>query len=222
MEDILKFLTDLRFNNNRDWFKAHKSEYENAQNKFNIIAEKFLMDIASFDHSVKHLTLKDCTYRIYRDLRFSKDKTPYKTHFGVYVCQGGKKSWDAGYYFHIEPKWEDGTGGYKLFCGSFMPDKERLQLIREDIFNNGKQYRKAIKEADGFYLEKETLRKNPKGFIESEFDDLIRLKYFILGEEITKEQLLKENLNKFLKQECRKTYSFIKLLNEATSFVGNY
>ncbi|MDO5760233.1 MAG: DUF2461 domain-containing protein [Bacteroidota bacterium] len=222
MEEILEFLTDLRQNNNREWFHSNKSEYKNAQSKFNLIAERFLKDISTFDNSVKHLTLKECTYRIYRDLRFSKDKTPYKTHFGVYVCQGGKKSWDAGYYFHIEPKWEDGTGGHKLYCGSFMPDKDRLQLIREDVFNNGKLYRQAIQEAKNFYLEENSLKKNPKGFPESEFDDLIRMKSFILVQDITKNQLLSKDLNEYLKQESKVGYPLIKMLNEATSFVGNY
>ncbi len=223
MEDILKFLTDVRLNNNREWFKSHRSEYENANAKFNIIAEKFLKDICEFDTSVRHLSLKDCTYRFYRDIRFSKDKSPYKTHFGVYVCPGGKKSWKAGYYFHIEPTWEDGTGGSALYCGCFMPDKEMLQLIREDLYNDGKNYRKLIAKAKGFRLDTNvSLKKNPKGFPESEFDDLIRLKSFILEQSCDEETLFRQNLNEFLKAECKKTFPFVKALNEAVSFSGNY
>ncbi len=222
MKEILDFLTNVRYNNNRVWFKEHKAEYEQAQKKFNTLAELFLTNISSFDGSVKHLALKDCTYRFYRDIRFSKDKSPYKTHFGVYVCPGGKKSWDAGYYFHIEPKWEDNTGGSALYCGSFMPDKDRLQLIREDIYNNGKAYRKVIKNAKYFSLNTDSLKKNPKGFPESEFDDLIRMKSFLLIKGISKEQLFAEDINEKLKNECRVCYPFVKMLNEATSFVGNY
>lgn len=223
MKDILRFLTDVRLNNNREWFKAHKSEYEKANAKFNVIAERFLKDISEFDESVRHLTLKDCTYRFYRDIRFSKDKSPYKTHFGVYVCPGGKKSWKAGYYFHIEPVWEDGTGGSGLYCGCFMPDKEMLQLIREDLYNDGANYRKFIAKAKGFsFNSNPSLKKNPKGFPESEFDDLIRLKSFILEQGIDEKTLLRQDLNEYLKTESKKTFSLVNALNEAVSFSGNY
>ena len=223
MKDILKFLTDVRLNNNREWFKEHKAEYEKANAKFSIIAERFLKDICEFDSSVRHLTLKDCTYRFYRDIRFSKDKSPYKTHFGVYVCPGGKKSWQAGYYFHIEPIWEDGTGGSGLYCGCFMPDKQMLQLIREDIYNDGVNYRKFIAQAKGFsFNNNPSLKKNPKGFPESKFDDLIRLKSFILEQSIDETTLFRQDLNDYLKAESKKTFSLVKALNEAISFSGNY
>lgn len=223
MKDILSFLTEVRLNNNREWFHAHKSQFDAVQKKFNIIAEDFLKGICEFDSSVRHLTLKDCTYRFYRDIRFSKDKSPYKTHFGVYVCPGGKKSWKAGYYFHIEPNWEDGTGGSGLYCGCFMPDREMLQLIREDLYNDGKNYRKLISKAKGFSFDKNpSLKKNPKGFPESEFDDLIRLKSYILEQSISEETLFRKDLNDYLKEESKKTFTFVKALNEAISFSGNY
>ncbi|MBR1770044.1 MAG: DUF2461 domain-containing protein [Bacteroidales bacterium] len=223
MEEILNFLTDIRLNNNREWFHAHKSEYENAAKKFEPLAERFLDDIKSFDPSVMHLGLKDCMYRFYRDIRFSKDKSPYKTHFCIYVCPGGKKSWQGGYYFHLEPKWEDGTGGSGLYCGSFMPDKEMLQLIREDIFNDGANYRKQIKKAKNFsFSDNASLKKNPKGFPESEFDDLVRLKSFILYQPVSEELLLSDNLSDFLKNEAKTTYPFVNMLNQAVSFSGNY
>lgn len=223
MKDILRFLTDVRLNNNREWFHAHKSEYENASAKFNALAERFLKSICEFDESVRHLTIKDCIYRFYRDIRFSKDKSPYKTHFGVYVCPGGKKSWKAGYYFHIEPIWEDGTGGSALYCGCFMPDKEMLQLIREDIYNDGANYRKFISKAKGFsFKDNPSLKKNPKGFPESEFDDLIRLKSYILRQDLSEETLLRKDLIEYLKKECKKSFPLVKTLNEAVSFSGNY
>ena len=101
MKEVVMFLRQLKANNNKEWFTEHKAEYQSAQAKFNAFCEELIHRIEEFDPSVRGLTLKDCTYRIYRDLRFSKDKSPYKTHMGVYVCRGGKKSGYSGYYFHV-------------------------------------------------------------------------------------------------------------------------
>lgn len=101
MQAIIDFLRQLSQNNNREWFMAHKSEYQQAQARFNELTEQLILGISQFDSSVSGLTAKDCIYRIYRDVRFSKDKSPYKTHMGAYVCPGGKKSGYAGYYFHV-------------------------------------------------------------------------------------------------------------------------
>ncbi|MDD2611849.1 MAG: DUF2461 domain-containing protein, partial [Bacteroidales bacterium] len=104
MKTILSFLNQISDNNNKSWFDAHKSEYVAANETFNSFIEKLIVGIASFDPSIKGITVKDCTYRFYRDIRFSTNKMPYKTHFGAYICPYGKKSGYAGYYFHIEPK----------------------------------------------------------------------------------------------------------------------
>lgn len=104
MKQVIEFLTDLSLNNNKEWFQAHKAEYQHAQNTFNQFTLKLIDAISAFDEDVaqSHLGLKDCTYRIYKDMRFSKEKVPYKTHFGAYINRGGKKSPYAGYYFHLE------------------------------------------------------------------------------------------------------------------------
>lgn len=104
MKQVIEFLTDLSLNNNKEWFQAHKGEYQQAQSTFNQFTLKLIDAISAFDEQVaeSRLTLKDCTYRIYKDMRFSKEKVPYKTHFGAYINRGGKKSPYAGYYFHLE------------------------------------------------------------------------------------------------------------------------
>ena len=101
MKEIIDFLEKINVNNNREWFNEHKEEYKEAQNAFNEIAQKIILGVNEFDTRCQNLSLKDCTYRFYRDIRFSKDKSPYKNHFGVFVCSGGKKSMKAGYYFSM-------------------------------------------------------------------------------------------------------------------------
>ena len=105
MEQIYDFLKQLAANNNREWFNANKAHYLEVQAKFNKFAEELIEAISQWDEDIaaSNLTVKDCTYRIYRDTRFSKNKAPYKTHMGVFICKGGKKAPYAGYYFHIEP-----------------------------------------------------------------------------------------------------------------------
>lgn len=99
MQDVIEFLRQLRLHNDRTWFEANKSWYRDAQSQFAAFVEELIAGIARFDSSVQGLAAKDCTYRIYRDTRFSADKTPYKTHMGAYVCRGGKKSGICGLLF---------------------------------------------------------------------------------------------------------------------------
>lgn len=100
---ILKFLRELMANNNRQWFLEHKAEYQAVRENFEQGVAEAIARIATFDASVAHLTVKDCTYRFNRDTRFSNDKSPYKNHFGAYIAAHGKKSLHGGYYIHLEP-----------------------------------------------------------------------------------------------------------------------
>lgn len=92
MEEIIDFLNKLSANNNREWFNAHKEEYLHCKNLFEKFTIELIEGIRKFDESIGPLTISDCTYRIYRDTRFSLDKTPYKTHFGAFIVPEGKKS----------------------------------------------------------------------------------------------------------------------------------
>ena len=105
MNGLIDFLRRLQDNNQREWFNAHKDEYLKALATFHTLVDELIGEIARFDSSVVGLTAKECTYRIYRDVRFSDDKRPYKTHMGAFICPGGKKSGYSGYYFHVS------TGG---------------------------------------------------------------------------------------------------------------
>ena len=104
MEQVLTFLRELARNNNRDWFNANKNLYQGSLDHFRGLTGELIRGIASFDPSLGNLEAKDSIFRIYKDVRFSKDKSPYKTHFGCWMTKGGRKSTDAGYYFHLEPE----------------------------------------------------------------------------------------------------------------------
>ena len=179
MKTILDFLRKLRDNNSREWFAANKAEYLSVQYKFNCFAEKIIAAVASVDSVAGRLTLKDCTYRIYRDTRFSADKTPYKRHMGVFVNPPfGKKVNNAGYYVHLEP---DNC----FICGGTIGlDTRIISAIRRSIFDNVEEYR-AIVEDKEFrccfpVLGENYLKTYPKGFDKNwEYIDYIRPKDYV-------------------------------------------
>src|SRR5215813_10747738 len=123
----LKFLKELKKNNNKTWFDAHRKQYEAARNDFENFIQSVLDKHAKNDTDLKELTAKKCMFRINRDIRFSKDKSPYKTNFGASMDKGGKKSGLAGYYFHLEPG-KSFVGG-----GIWMPQPDALKKVRQEI-----------------------------------------------------------------------------------------
>ena len=138
---VLDFLSQLKCNNNRDWFAAHKDTYLQINKEINDFAEQMILNISQFD-DLGNISAKDCTYRIYRDIRFSADKSPFKTHIGVYVCRGGKNSELAGYYIHFEP------GNCMVAGGVWCPSKDNLEYIRRFIFNDPQSYLSIINHKD--------------------------------------------------------------------------
>lgn len=162
VKEILAFLKDLAAHNNREWFAENKFRYEEVKSLFHILVQDLILSISSFDESVKHLQVKDCTYRIYRDIRFSQDKTPYKQHIGAYINAKGKKSLHGGYYLHLEPDNCFLAGG--AYC---LPPKV-LFRIREEIVDEIDSFR-AIVESDSFHhyfkqIGETRLKTLPKGF----------------------------------------------------------
>lgn len=166
LKSIIDFLTRLDENNRRDWFQEHKEEYVNAQAKFNAFTEQLIAGIAKFDKSIEGLTAKDCTYRIYRDTRFSSDKRPYKTHMGAFICPQGKKSGFSGYYFQIGAKDSDEyPGGNMLATGNYQFTPQALRILREDICNGEGDFELALRKAPLFQLDESgRLKRIPNGF----------------------------------------------------------
>ncbi len=127
---ILSFLQQVMENNNRPWFLSHKAEYDAVRADFEHGVQQALERITAFDASIAHLTVKDCTYRFYRDTRFSPDKSPYKNHFGAYIAAHGKKALHGGYYLHLEP------GGCMVACGNYWLPTNILTACRNEMMAN--------------------------------------------------------------------------------------
>lgn len=135
---IIDYLRDVAVNNNREWYQANKNRYDEARKELEKAVEDVIHNIAKFDSSVSHLTVKDCVYRFYRDVRFSPDKSPYKRHFGAYISAKGKKSLHGGYYIHFQP------GNCFVATGSYWLPTKILTACRNEIMANIDQWRKAV------------------------------------------------------------------------------
>lgn len=135
---IMAFLTDIAIHNDREWFHAHRSEYDAVRQNFESDVEKLIARVSLFDPSVAHLSLKDVTYRFYRDTRFSPDKAPYKRHFGAYIAAHGKKAMHGGYYIHVQP-------GQSMLCvGTYYLPTNILTATRNEILSNTDEWLKAV------------------------------------------------------------------------------
>ena len=135
---ILQFLRDVAANNNRPWFQSHKDEYEAVRADFESAVAQLIGRIAEFDETVAHLTVKDCTYRFYRDTRFSADKSPYKNHFGAYINAKSKKALRGGYYLHLEPD------HCLLAIGNYWLPTNILTSCRHEIMGNTAEWLRCV------------------------------------------------------------------------------
>lgn len=136
------FLRELVSHNNREWFKANKTWFDEAWSEFQELVAQLIGETAAFDPGVSYLTPKDCIYRIYRDIRFSQDKTPYKGHFGAFINERGKKAYYGGYYVQIEP--------YKVFLGGgvwWLPSKE-MHALRHAIVDQAELFHQIYQNPD--------------------------------------------------------------------------
>lgn len=222
MKEIIEFLSRLEKNNNREWFHEHKSDYLTAQEKFYGFTEKLIAGIAGFDESVSGLTVKECTYRIYRDTRFSPDKRPYKCHMGAFICPGGKKSGFSGYYFQIGPHEAGYPGGNMLASGDYCFDPKALRILREDICNDNGEFEKTLRQAPLFSLDNsDMLKRVPNGFPkDAPFSPYLMYRTYCLVYEPGKDFMLKGNLLERTIDAFRTTKPFIAYLNRAISFAN--
>lgn len=139
---ILDFLKDIAIHNNREWFNTNRERYDKARQMFEEMVQQVILRIAGFDETVIHLQVKDCTYRFYRDTRFSEDKSPYKRHLGAYINAHGKKSFHSGYYFHLEP------GNCLLAGGAWCLPSPILKAVRESIVEETDTFRQIVEEKE--------------------------------------------------------------------------
>lgn len=219
MQEILEFLGELEKNNHRDWFHDHKAHYNRARDRFLAELQKIIDQLQLHDPRLAELEPKNALFRIFRDIRFSKDKTPYKTHFGAYMARGGRKSSQAGYYLHI------GTGEKFLAAGVHSPAKEHLQTIRQEIIYRPDTYNEILEnlQAKGFAMyEKDKLKKGPKGFpADSPVIEHLKNKHFLLSCDLPESEVRSGNLARHVTNRFIQLTPYTTFLNEAMEYTGN-
>jgi uncharacterized protein (TIGR02453 family) len=194
----LQFLKNLKKHNEKTWFESNRKVYETAKKDFEDFVARILTRMKKSDASIAHLQPKDCTFRINRDVRFSKDKTPYKTNFGMYITRDGKKGNAPGYYFQCQP------GNSFVAGGLWQPMKEELGKLRQEIDYNWPAFQKLMADKKfkaGFgdlrRTKEELLTRPPKGYDnENPAIDYLRLKSFVAYKSVTDEDLVSGDLVK--------------------------
>ena len=211
MDKVLQFLKELSENNNREWFNDNKKRYNESKEKILFLTDVFINEIGEFDSVIRGVSPKACIFRIFRDVRFSKNKAPYKTNFGSFIAKGGRKSINPGYYFHIEPN-QSFVGG-----GVYMPQAEPLRAIRNYMADNAPEFKNIINDKDFKKVFPEMydhqLKTAPKGFPKDhEFIELLRYKSFIFSnsidnKNITGTDFVKNAVNSF--KQLNKVNNFL-------------
>lgn len=162
LNNILTFLQAVANNNTREWFKDNRAWYDEVRLSFENIVRELILRIRQFDDSIAHVDVKDCTYRFYRDTRFSPDKSPYKRHFGAFISAKGRKSYHGGYYFHLQP------GECLLAGGTWYLPSNTLREVRYSIVEDLATFRSIVEAPDFKALYPEigfdNLKTMPKGF----------------------------------------------------------
>ncbi len=239
MKDVFNFLTALRQNNNREWFNANKERYLAVREKFENFAQQLIGEIGSWDEDIakSDLQVKDCTYRIYRDTRFSKNKEPYKTHMGIFICKGGKKSPYAGYYLHLEPPEDEilplngqkgvhtqtplFMGGCFIIAGTYRYESKVLRSIRDEISVNGDSFLEAMQKAEGFYPEEsDMLKKIPTefAFAPDKWHRLLKYKTFALIKPVDMDFICNDGALERITGEFKKCSNYLKKVNMAIEY----
>lgn len=213
MQHIYTFLRQIAEHNDRDWFHAHQEEYKAARASFEKYVQELILRIAAFDPGVAYQTPKTCIYRFARDTRFSADKSPYKRHFGAFICSHGRKSYRGGYYLHLEPDHSLVAGG------SWCPPAPLLKHIREAIVDDIDRFRDIV-EAEEFrqlypVVGEEPVKTLPKGFPKDfEYPEYLRPRLYTVWSPIDDSLVSEPDGQDRLEQMFRTMAPFNKFLNE--------
>jgi uncharacterized protein (TIGR02453 family) len=215
-KSTLDFLNSIKSNNNRDWFIANRPLYVESKNNFESFVQEIINKTIVFEPIMKGLEAKSCVFRINRDIRFSNDKSPYKSHFGAFIVQGGKKNGDkfAGYYFHIEP------GKSIIAGGAYTPPTPWLTEIREKISEKPDEFIKIINSKDFIKyfgkIEGEKLKTAPKGFpSDHPHIELLKLKSYLVVNEVSDKIVVGNDFS----DHVLKVFKAMKPLND---YLNNY
>lgn len=172
---VLDFLSQLKVNNNREWFQENKKWYETSRKEVEGFVAQIITTISAIDPSVQTPAVKDCMFRIFRDVRFGADKSPYKTNFGAFIARGGRKSSFPGYYFHFEP------GESMIAGGVYMPQPDILKLLRNEVYFHSNEFKEILaKPSFASHFNQlgdfDKMKKAPKDY-PADFPDIDLLKY---------------------------------------------
>lgn len=212
--ETIEFLKKLDKNNNRDGFNANKSAFIKANDNVIAVTGDLIGRISKFDAAVAGLDPKSCVFRIYRDVRFSKDKSPYKTNLGAFIAPGGRKAMSPGYYFHVQPKM------FFSAAGKHMPDAGELLKIRTYIDKNAREFfkivevRKFLDRFGGFHGDR--LSKPPKGFsADHPAIEYLKFKSFTVVEEFSEAEAASMDYPKLLADSFKAAYPLVTFLRNA-------
>ena len=215
----IKFLKDLKKNNTKEWFDKNRKLYDDAKTDFADLIQAAINKFGKKDESIALLKAKDCMFRINRDVRFSKDKSPYKTNMGASINKAGKKAWNtAGYYFHFEP------GGSFVGGGLYQPEPNILKKVRQEIDYNFNDFKKIISDKKFAAVYKDLdrssemkLSRPPKDYeADNPAIEYIKLKSFIAMAPISDADLADKNLVKKITDAFEVLQPVIEFLNHAT------
>ncbi len=213
----LKFLSGLAKNNDKTWLEEHRNEYLSAKENFESFIGELIKRTAVFDVDTKELQVKDCTFRLNRDIRFSKDKKPYKINMGASLNRGGKKSLFAGYYFHLEPGNKSFAGG-----GLWMPMPSELKKVRQEIDYCFDEFREILqnKKFINHYTTLESsndikLSNVPRGYEKTNpAAEYLKLKSFIATRNISDAELVQPTLINLVTKAFEALLPLVKFLNK--------
>lgn len=217
-QSTIDFINDLRQNNNRDWFNANKSRYEQALQNMSDFSEAVMAEMRRHDN-LETVSGKASLFRIYNDTRFAKDKPPYKTHWGVRYTRATERL-RGGYYFHIEPGHVFAAGGF------FGPNPDDLKRIREDIRINTGEW-KAVLSDPGIVktfgkLEGDSVKTAPKGYDKDhEGIEWLRMKQFILRHSFTDQEMMSEDFAKKISDTFRAMRPYFDYMSEVLTTDAN-
>lgn len=211
MRDTYRFLREVAVNNNREWFNTHKEEYLVLRKAWESDIARLISLMSEYDPDLRGLHVKDCAYRIYRDIRFSSDKSPYKTYFSAVLGKRGRKCVQAGCYLHMEP------GNSALHAGIWWPEKDILSRLRSEVDANADEFNAILENPDFssrfcFYGDK--LKVVPRGYSkDSPNAELLKMKEYLCKKEVDDDYFFCDDWVEKVAEDFRYVKEFNTFLN---------
>lgn len=213
-KELFTFLKNLEKNNNKEWFDAHKKEYDNLRKQWIEFVGEAIKSMGKMDPDLAELEPKNCIFRINRDVRFSANKNPYKNNFSMILQKGGKKSESGGYYLHIEP------GKCFIAGGAWQPMPDKLAAIRQEIDYNAKEFVKIVTDKNFVKhfgkLGGETLQRPPKGYeADNPVIQFIKHKSFIVESKVSDKEIMDPGFIKAMTEKFKAIKPMQDFINRA-------